>query len=39
MITTLPDPLTRDGLLVWCLHRIAEKFGDRAILKGGHERE
>src|SRR4051794_29604711 len=28
-------PVTREGLLVWVMHRFAEEFEDHAVLKGG----
>jgi hypothetical protein len=35
MAVPLPEPITRELMLVWFIHRIAEKFGEHAILKGG----
>jgi hypothetical protein len=30
-----PRPVTREGLLLWVIHRFAEEFEDRAVLEGG----
>ena len=35
MIPPLRRPATPDGLFVWVMHRFADVFEDRAILKGG----
>lgn len=37
MTVPLPRPATTDSLFLWVLHRFAEEFEDRAILKGGIE--
>jgi hypothetical protein len=34
MTAPIQRPATREGLLVWVLHRFAEEFGEQAILKG-----
>jgi predicted nucleotidyltransferase component of viral defense system len=37
MTTPLPRPATTDGLFLWVLHRFAEVFEAKAVLKGGIE--
>ena len=34
-MTPLPRPATPDGLFLWVMHRFAEVFEERAIIKGG----
>ena len=35
MTAAIQRPATREGLLLWVLHRFAEEFGEHAVLKGG----
>lgn len=35
MKTLFPERITRNSLFLWFINRLAEEFGNRAILKGG----